>query len=243
MTKQKSKIISEKYKKDNCNHWYVKCECICGKILEQRIKRAGGLCHKCKAIFNPPPKNCKKIVGQKFFTRLVVAEYYDEKNNTTYLDIECDCGNKYSTRKSVFLKSKYCLNCKHKYLRIEYRKKYYSNGTTKRCTKCNNIKPIEVFYKDLNRKDGLNRFCKECYNIYTRSKKYCLTEKEIKDMPSQCEICKSIDKLHIDHCHKTGIVRGILCFNCNHGLGNFKDNIELLKKSIEYLEKNNVTQT
>ena len=41
---------------------------------------------------------------------------------------------------------------------------------------------------------------------------------------------------HIDHCHSTGIVRGILCFNCNAGLGMFKDNIESLKLAILYLE-------
>ena len=43
---------------------------------------------------------------------------------------------------------------------------------------------------------------------------------------------------HIDHCHKTGKVRGILCSECNTGLGKFKDSIELLQKAIEYLKRN-----
>ena len=42
-------------------------------------------------------------------------------------------------------------------------------------------------------------------------------------------------RLAIDHCHATGIVRGILCNKCNNGLGSFGDNIEGMKKAIKYL--------
>jgi len=48
-------------------------------------------------------------------------------------------------------------------------------------------------------------------------------------LPS-CAIC-------IDHCHKTNAIRGILCKNCNIGLGLFKDNIISLQKAAEYLKK------
>lgn|SRR3990167_3683409 len=54
-----------------------------------------------------------------------------------------------------------------------------------------------------------------------------------------CLICKlpAGDKtLHIDHCHATGKIRGLLCNHCNTGLGRFKDNIELLKAAIKYLK-------
>ena len=49
--------------------------------------------------------------------------------------------------------------------------------------------------------------------------------------------CKSGRSLSVDHCHKTGKVRGLLCVSCNNGLGRFNDSIELLQKSINYLEK------
>jgi hypothetical protein len=44
--------------------------------------------------------------------------------------------------------------------------------------------------------------------------------------------------LHIDHCHDTNKVRGLLCMNCNTMLGQAKDSIDLLKSAINYLEKN-----
>lgn len=57
-----------------------------------------------------------------------------------------------------------------------------------------------------------------------------------------CEICdkcpeKNKKALSVDHCHKTGVVRGILCQDCNMGIGNLKDNTKILKKAIKYLKK------
>ena len=55
----------------------------------------------------------------------------------------------------------------------------------------------------------------------------------------RCVICSRYlpekGDLVMDHCHKTGQVRGLLCKWCNAGLGNFKDNPEFLKAAAEYL--------
>lgn len=51
----------------------------------------------------------------------------------------------------------------------------------------------------------------------------------------ECGICGGNRNLHVDHDHDTGRFRGILCRNCNIGLGHFRSNRELLLKAVEYL--------
>jgi hypothetical protein len=49
----------------------------------------------------------------------------------------------------------------------------------------------------------------------------------------------NLARLCIDHCHQSGKIRALLCHDCNTGIGKFKDNINLLKAAITYLEKHN----
>ena len=67
-------------------------------------------------------------------------------------------------------------------------------------------------------------------------------DRMLHDQGGVCAICKSPStgdkrggRFHVDHCHTTGKVRGLLCLSCNHGLGKFKDSTESLKRAIEYL--------
>ena|SRR3990167_129596 len=55
-----------------------------------------------------------------------------------------------------------------------------------------------------------------------------------------CAVCgktpeENGKRLSVDHCHKTKIIRGLLCDNCNKGMGNFKDNVDFLLKAVKYL--------
>lgn len=56
-----------------------------------------------------------------------------------------------------------------------------------------------------------------------------------------CAICAEIldngKDTHIDHCHRTGAIRGILCRHCNLGLGHLKDSLEILDAMGRYLRR------
>lgn len=41
---------------------------------------------------------------------------------------------------------------------------------------------------------------------------------------------------HVDHCHKTGIVRGLLCSKCNTGIGQLQESVDILESAIRYIE-------
>lgn len=62
----------------------------------------------------------------------------------------------------------------------------------------------------------------------------------------RCEVCRMFGNkglkrpLCVDHCHKTGRIRGMLCHKCNTAIGLLNDNIGLLTKCINYLNKKEV---
>lgn len=66
----------------------------------------------------------------------------------------------------------------------------------------------------------------------------------LKEQDGKCAICNATESSHknktlsVDHCHTTGKIRGLLCHHCNAGLGQFRDNIEVLKNAIKYLKNN-----
>lgn len=57
-----------------------------------------------------------------------------------------------------------------------------------------------------------------------------------------CAICHKQciykPRLSVDHCHETGKIRGLLCGNCNTGLGKFKESKDIMLSAIRYLEEN-----
>lgn len=110
------------------------------------------------------------------------------------------------------------------------------------CKECIKKNVKKNFYENYHHNKKKNRDAYQKKHKFKNIKtEYGLTKKEylqlVKDNP-YCFICdKKIIKPQIDHCHKTGKVRSILCFRCNLGLGNFDDNINKLENAIKYLKK------
>ena len=137
---------------------------------------------------------------------------------------------------------------------------------TKVCGFCKLEKSLDQFYKRGD-SDGYRSDCKDCYSHKnhqrwlkqpdfrergkTRTRKYLLKnyygmslkdyDKLLESQNGACRICgqyPSEVSLAVDHCHETGIIRGLLCNTCNTGLGMFKDSKDLLRKAIDYLDDN-----
>lgn len=110
----------------------------------------------------------------------------------------------------------------------------------RKCTECNEFKLLSEFYKSIKCYLGTISKCKKCLigkEKLNKLKKFELTVNAYNELIAKgCIICESTEDLVLDHCHITTNFRGILCRNCNSGLGNFKDNIKLLIKAIQYLE-------
>ena len=124
---------------------------------------------------------------------------------------------------------------------------FFEDG--KICIKCNKKLPLS-FFSPASGGNFLRPECKKCNNHLSKTR---MLLKEKYGMPQnenyKCPIClEKADKVNglggkksgawvIDHCHDTEAFRGWLCHTCNRCLGGFKDNVNILKRAIKYLEK------
>lgn len=116
----------------------------------------------------------------------------------------------------------------------------------KECTLCHTDRDIVHFAKDKRIKSGYRSGCAFCCSEYKYKKRYNISHAEYIQMlqlqNNKCQICNKLDidcqykKLNIDHCHKTGKVRGLLCNACNQAIGYLKDNSELARRAAIYLD-------
>ena len=141
--------------------------------------------------------------------------------------------------------------------KIEEEFKLYDGRT---CTKCLILKPKEEFYKDKCKINGYSSYCKACSKNQwkefktnnprisrTRNLKnlYKMSDadynKMLIDQDNKCKICMSSDTgkrhkhFHVDHCHISGKIRGLLCHKCNTGIGLLQTNVKVLQNAIKYI--------
>lgn len=87
-------------------------------------------------------------------------------------------------------------------------------------------------HPEVHRRSALKTFYKLTMEEY---------DKMLIKQDGKCAICSGAQEelkkpLVVDHDHNTGAVRGLLCPNCNHGLGRFKDSLEIVQRAVAYLQ-------
>ncbi|MEU0449808.1 endonuclease VII domain-containing protein [Streptomyces tendae] len=149
----------------------------------------------------------------------------------------------------------WCRECVAEYSAARYRRRREALGKTVRekvdvpeghklCRGCDQIKPRSEWHLKRSAPDGLSSRCKACRAPLLRQdhlkRNYGLTEAErdqlIADQGGVCCICLAAPAAHVDHCHETGRVRGVLCFSCNAALGQFKDRPDAIRRAAAYVE-------
>ncbi len=108
-----------------------------------------------------------------------------------------------------------------------------------RCSRCRQIKPKSHFYRRSARARGYSSECKPCYKAQPRyrdaekrrdetlRRRYGISAQDydllLAGQGGVCALCGNEAygraRLHVDHDHETGDVRGLLCFHCNTALG------------------------
>lgn len=111
----------------------------------------------------------------------------------------------------------------------EFAPKYYNQIHCER--KCDNPKNRNGGWNDIIR----DRKYKTTYGISLEDYNRLLAEQN-----NCCKICKTHqgefkNKLHVDHNHKNGLVRGLLCHNCNLAIGRLKDDPKIIAAALEYV--------
>lgn len=179
------------------------------------------VCKQCKITFKRNSSDVKR--GRTQFCSMSCWQSYKSKKATTHAEQVILSGKKQCkmcsrTRKlQNFPKSKMSLTG------------YYSY-----CYDCK---------RGINREQDIKRKLSQSRKEWSRKaylkRTYGITPEEYDDMNKSqnggCAICSSVQRLAIDHDHATGNIRGLLCHNCNRGLGMFYDNKESLLNAMNYL--------
>lgn len=115
------------------------------------------------------------------------------------------------------------------------------------CKDCSVFQPISQF--QVMPSGEIKRKCRTCSRNQAATVARLRKENPYPDKDYKCPICtRKIDEIArhgqqklqvwvLDHCHHTETFRGWVCFNCNTGLGGFKDNLTYTKNAVQYLEQ------
>lgn len=178
----------------------------------------------------------------------------------TLLEEKVDTCSQCGKKASILLRTA-CKTCYNRHWRagtvdqIPLKPKPVIIRDRKHCPRCKTVKLLGEFPVSKNRADGRAGWCKQCYSDHRvenfeevrrreRMKRYGISdgeyERRMEEQGGKCAICRATcvqhgETLSVDHDHSSGKVRGLLCANCNRGVGPFGDNPSLLVRAAEYL--------
>jgi hypothetical protein len=135
----------------------------------------------------------------------------------------------------------------------------------KYCPRCQEVLALDAFVRNRSDPSGIGAYCRPCQNAkvaesiarnhgnnrhYHLMRRYGIGADDVLEMLRGqgwlCPICDcqlTLETAHVDHDHRTGQVRAVLCFNCNGGLGQFRDDPQVLRRAAAYLEGSEWQQT
>lgn len=142
---------------------------------------------------------------------------------------------------------KICKICKLELPLESFAKRSLSkDGKMFECRKCSSERAVQWVkdnrekFRENQKKFAAKQKTKDYRRDWALQKQYGVSLDEFKEMEKEqggkCAICGIFCKLHLDHDHETGRIRGLLCPNCNKGLGLFFDNAKNLNNARKYLQ-------
>ena len=167
---------------------------------------------------------------------------------------ECRTCREVKPMSEFYEHSRRCKACCCKLTRESYRRRKTEQHWTKPhlCSHCHEVKNPSAFYHR-------RQICIDCHSRQGKSGYLAVRDARRLEMRAynaqtipetipqlfvqqggRCAICATVatcETLHLDHCHQTGKVRGLLCRSCNHMLGNARDDARLLRMAAEYVDR------
>lgn len=192
------------------------------------------------------------MVGRKYCPDcgqdLPVAEFTRDRGRADGLAVYCKL---HARRRSTQSKRRRDGAPKHRFVDESVR----VPDASKWCPDCGTVKPLVEFPASRSSRNGRHTYCRGCHNARGRAsrekvggsrgyhlrRRYGLTTEEADAMLAAqggfCAICRAAPAVHVDHDHATNAVRDLLCFHCNGGLGQFRDDPDVLRLAAAYVER------
>ena len=184
-------------------------------------------------------RKCKKILGVEQFNFIVgrtgkvgLTTYCTiclRLVNKNWRDRRTQAQIKFHNKAATKVKSRKCIRCHKKYPGIDFQSFNTIPCLVQTCKYCRLEK--QKYTKKEKETDLL--LCAS-YGITLPMYKNILRKQNYR-----CAICRkkpNKKRLSVDHNHKTGKVRGLLCYKCNTGLGMLRDNPYIVQQALEYLK-------